>query len=178
MADPWDNLAAAGQRPGTARRPQNRRPDVSALMVEWPLQRGQSGLTSHPNREPTLGGAIREPNPFVESFRRSGLYSQVDAPNDPPAPKQTTYKSKLGNSTTLVPPKRPEGTMLVTDRDREMASRQTRIETLSGQQRKEQENWAQSQLKLSGVCIGGFNWDRVDGGYRCKNERCFVTDEF
>ncbi|KAE9373879.1 hypothetical protein N431DRAFT_284228, partial [Stipitochalara longipes BDJ] len=64
-----------------------------------------------------------------------------------------------------------------TDQDREMASRQTRIDALSPEQRKKQEDWAQTQLRLSGVCIGGFKWDRVTGGYRCKNKKCLVTDE-
>lgn len=66
----------------------------------------------------------------------------------------------------------------VTDYDRKMASRQTRIESLSGDQRSKQESWAQTQLKgLSTNCVGGFGWKRISGGYKCEVGICLVTDE-
>ncbi|KAF8855613.1 hypothetical protein BDZ45DRAFT_746207 [Acephala macrosclerotiorum] len=59
--------------------------------------------------------------------------------------------------------------------DQKMASRQTKIESMSPQERKEQEKWAQSLIK--GLCPGGVSWDRVQGGYRCAAKQHAVTDE-
>jgi hypothetical protein len=176
-SDPWARLVASGQRSGSARGSKDgRRPDRPILQVGWPRELEQSGLTSHATRLPTLGGPLLDPGQPLGSIRRSGLFSQVEAP----FAKETTYKSQRGDSTTLKANKRPNadyaGTTLLIERDREMASGQTLIDKLPPQLRKEQEEWAQSQLKLSSVCIGGFKWDRVQGGYRCRNRRCFVTD--
>lgn len=68
-----------------------------------------------------------------------------------------------------------------TPHDREMASRQTRIDTLPRAEREKQEKWAQDQLKMNaGSCVEGFGWHRVPGGYRCNGPEGGghkVTDE-
>jgi len=55
---------------------------------------------------------------------------------------------------------------------------------MSVQERQEQEQWAQEQLKENaGSCAAGFDWQRSDGvwpgynGYQCKGTNHFVTDE-
>jgi hypothetical protein len=66
----------------------------------------------------------------------------------------------------------------ITDHDLEMASRQTRIESLSPDQRQEQETWAQEKLEgMPTTCPYGFKWKRVKGGYRCAADICLFTDE-
>jgi hypothetical protein len=62
-------------------------------------------------------------------------------------------------------------------RDQQMASRQTRIDSLSAAERAEQEEWAQLQLQLSGACPAGFRWTRQVGGYRCWAGGHWVSDE-
>jgi Ni/Co efflux regulator RcnB len=58
-----------------------------------------------------------------------------------------------------------------------MASRQTQYDSLSASERKEQEEWAQWQIKLTGQCIEGYDWGRVDGGYVCAGGNHMITDE-
>lgn len=100
-----------------------------------------------------------------EISRRDGLFSRVDTLNVP------RFAPRAGQDV-------PQRSMLITERDREMASRQTRIKSLPLDQRREQEAWAQTQLrKLPGTCRYGDNWKRVKDGYRCKAKVCLVTDE-
>jgi len=70
--------------------------------------------------------------------------------------------------------------------DQQMASRQTRIATLSPIDRQEQEKWAQSKLSQSaGACLDGYGWERAEicaqtggmRGYRCTGGGHFVTDD-
>ena len=63
-----------------------------------------------------------------------------------------------------------------TQRDVIMASRQTRFDTLSPKDKQEQEAWAQSMIK-NGPCPEGYDWDRIDQGYRCRGGGHAVTDE-
>lgn len=66
----------------------------------------------------------------------------------------------------------------VTEHDRKMASQQTQIESLTGDERSKQESWAQSQLGgLSTNCVAGCRWNRIRGGYKCDAGICLVTDE-
>jgi len=67
--------------------------------------------------------------------------------------------------------------ILRTDLDETMASRQSRIQTLAPVERQEQERWAQKQIQLTGACVGNFAWTRVEGGYRCGSGNCKVTDD-
>jgi hypothetical protein len=75
-----------------------------------------------------------------------------------------------------------KGTVLRTNLDAKMATRQLKYESLSGQTRQEQEKWAQKQL-IATTCSNGFPWVRETGGYRCTPPRHqgpgghFVTDE-
>lgn len=69
-------------------------------------------------------------------------------------------------------------TAYVTERDLQMASRQTRIQSLPPEQRQEQKTWAQEKLKrMPSTCPYGFEWKRVKGGYRCGRDVCLVTDD-
>jgi hypothetical protein len=72
--------------------------------------------------------------------------------------------------------------------DIEMASRQTKIESLSRSDREQQEKWAQSKLSSNtGACLDGFGWqrkticqDNIPGGFKgyiCKGGAHFVTDK-
>jgi hypothetical protein len=67
--------------------------------------------------------------------------------------------------------------ILRTDRDETMASRQTRIQSLAPVERQEQEKWAQKQIQLTGACVGNRPWTRVEGGYRCASGNCKITDQ-
>jgi hypothetical protein len=63
-----------------------------------------------------------------------------------------------------------------------MATRQLKYDSLSRQDRYEQEKWAQKQLAKN-TCAMGFVWAREIGGYRCHPPESlgegnhFVTDE-
>ena len=71
----------------------------------------------------------------------------------------------------------PAASTLQTPRDHEMASRQTRYDDLSKEERRKQDEWAQEQLILIGTCRAGFAWYRIDGGYRCHGGGHIVNDE-
>ncbi|KAG0648635.1 hypothetical protein D0Z07_5089 [Hyphodiscus hymeniophilus] len=68
--------------------------------------------------------------------------------------------------------------MLRSTHDIQMASRQTRIDSLPPAERQKQETWAQEQLRRNaGNCVAGFAWGRIGGGYRCHGGRHMVTDK-
>jgi hypothetical protein len=95
------------------------------------------------------------------------------------------YTSSItSNSSSSIPfpqiPPAPTSTpsLLRSNHDVKMASRQTRIESLPPSERAAQETWAHEQLKhLDGTCAAGYDWYRVKGGYRCEGGRHFVSDE-
>jgi hypothetical protein len=71
-----------------------------------------------------------------------------------------------------------KNSMLNTDFDRKMASRQPHINSLPPSQRKAQEKWAQEQLKqMPRACVAGFSYTRVAAGYVCRNNICFISDD-
>ncbi|RDL32025.1 uncharacterized protein BP5553_09427 [Venustampulla echinocandica] len=93
-----------------------------------------------------------------------------------PARNATNLHRDHANSHTPSAP--PAGPGYTNPHDIEMASRQTRIESLPPHERKEQDEWVQSKLNLhSHVCPVGFLWDRIDGGYICQGGSHRVTDE-
>ncbi|KAF8865670.1 hypothetical protein BDZ45DRAFT_736244 [Acephala macrosclerotiorum] len=59
-----------------------------------------------------------------------------------------------------------------------MVSCQAKIETLLPQQRKEQEEWAESEMEEGlAPCPRGGIWQRDHGGYRCAGRAHFISDE-
>jgi hypothetical protein len=58
-----------------------------------------------------------------------------------------------------------------------MASRQTQYESLSPQEQKKQEEWAQEKVQTLGPCPAGFRWLRVTGGYNCEPGTHWTSDE-
>jgi hypothetical protein len=67
--------------------------------------------------------------------------------------------------------------ILVTPEDIQMASRQTRIESLPPKDRQTQERWAQGMIKRAGVCPEHYAWRRMSGGYQCEGGGHGITDE-
>lgn len=67
--------------------------------------------------------------------------------------------------------------ILTTPEDIQMASRQTRIESLPPEDCKTQEQWAQSMIKRAGVCPERYSWRRIPGGYQCEGRGHGITDE-
>lgn len=133
---------------------------------------GPSG-TSRPNPMSQLAERMRrsellsdrsrqDPAAFSRPVGREEFPSRFDEPGMPSVPRQPVTKT----------------TAYVTERDLQMASRQTRIESLPPEQRQEQEAWAQKMLKrMPSTCPYGVKWKCVKGGYRCGADVCFVTDE-
>jgi len=56
---------------------------------------------------------------------------------------------------------------LLTPHDKKMASRQTQINSLSWEEKREQGKWAQLELQQPTTCAAGFGWTSVKGGYMC-----------
>jgi hypothetical protein len=107
------------------------------------------------------------PTPPSSSSRQK-MPSRLDASNKP--------KPELDKTPSLS----PETAYLRTEYDRTMASRQTRIASLSPKEREKQEAWVESHLAtLPGLCPVGFKWKRVDElkGYQCVAGNHLITDE-
>jgi hypothetical protein len=68
------------------------------------------------------------------------------------------------------------GTILASHNDSVMTQRQLTINTLSPNEREEQDEWARRQLTISGTCRAGFEWVRKEKGYRCKGGNHCITD--
>lgn len=102
----------------------------------------------------------------------------------PRHPSERNESDSMRLQSLLDRPPQPEvphtnnNSMLTTEFDREMASRQPRINSLPPDQRKAQEKWAQDQLKqMPGACVAGFSYTRVAAGYLCRNNICFISDD-
>ncbi|PMD40604.1 hypothetical protein L207DRAFT_382515, partial [Hyaloscypha variabilis F] len=70
--------------------------------------------------------------------------------------------------------------VLRTPEDQRMASRQTRITTMSPAERSRQEQWAQTILRtVPHSCPQGHEWKRIEDppGYYCKMGGHCITDE-
>ena len=61
--------------------------------------------------------------------------------------------------------------------DIKMASRQIQYETLSPDEQRKQEQWAQTKARQLGPCPAGYAWIRVPGGYNCSAGSHWMTDE-
>ena len=109
----------------------------------------------------------------------SSLTSKLDSSNNRHNNVYSQRSTVESSSHNLVSSSRTNKSIYVTDFDRKMASRQPLIDTLLLDERKKQEAWAQTQLKLSGTCVAGFAWNRVKGGggYICQGTSHMVTDE-
>jgi hypothetical protein len=137
------------------------------------LGRPREGLCSRLDdttaRTKASGLGRTNPTSGLNKEPRSEMMSMTD---------RTPQDDRGASSSSRQPNK--NGSMLITQHDREMASRQTRIDSLPPDQRKEQETWAQKQLKgLSAMCPYGCQWKRSKtyGGYLCAAKLCLVTDE-
>lgn len=101
--------------------------------------------------------------------------------NYPSPPSHNTRPSNAHASSSRPNPTSASFSMkstLMTEYDKKMASRQSKFETLSAKDQTEQDRWAQSQLQQnSGNCVMGYDWVRVEGGYRCTGGSHKVTDE-
>lgn len=67
--------------------------------------------------------------------------------------------------------------ILVTDHDIEMAARQMSMASLTPAEQDEQEKWVQQLLKDNPNCPEDNGWDRVEGGYFCKERGHAIPDE-
>ncbi len=61
--------------------------------------------------------------------------------------------------------------------DIEMATRQTKYESLTPQEQKKQEEWAQEKIQTLGPCPQGFRWSRIPCGYHCQGGAHWMSDE-
>ncbi|RFU34973.1 hypothetical protein B7463_g1368, partial [Scytalidium lignicola] len=148
--------------------------------VPQPSARPPPQPSSRPTVQPTIQPSFRpvaQPSARPTAIKRP-THTTVEPSTQPSA--RPTASTVGGLSTTAAS---QAGTQTIRQSiyksalDQQMASRQTQIDTLSPDERKKQEEWAQTQLNIVGVCVAGFLWDRVDGGYRCRGGNHLVTDE-
>lgn len=157
-----DLIQIAGPRTlaGGLRLPTNRSP--SRLPIQNP------GIPS----EMTRYHPVRAPISQRPSYRasRSALVAEniTLSSRSNPVPSHGSHVANSQNS-TISPPRTQ--TLLVTEYDIGMASRQTKMESLPPQEREKQEKWAQGQLsKNAGSCVMGFGFYRLPGGYHCAKQ--------
>jgi hypothetical protein len=61
-------------------------------------------------------------------------------------------------------------------KDAEMAARQTKIEELNDREKLEQNDWVQEQIKRMGACPANLKWKRKEKYYQCEGEHHIITD--
>ncbi|KUJ21642.1 uncharacterized protein LY89DRAFT_767793 [Mollisia scopiformis] len=95
----------------------------------------------------------------------------------PPSNMVSAYPSISGMSALKSTPPSFAKSTLRSDKDQEMASRQTKIDRLGGRELAEQENWVQSYIKDRRSCPGGVDWIKMKGGYKCVADQHMMTNE-
>ncbi|KAF4616218.1 hypothetical protein G7Y89_g15190 [Cudoniella acicularis] len=110
--------------------------------------------------------------------------SQVDKSSRGNTRYETSPPSYAGGSTMpLVDTSskiasRPPRSIFTSPKDIEMASRQLKIQSLSGNKRRDQEKWAQTIIQKAGICPQGFAWKTTglfSGGYICEGKKHTIT---
>lgn len=181
-------------RAGSAKPSSNR---VSALKHSESLSRsGSSGKTSSSGSSPLILSLRDSPKtkessssskPSSSKLKESPKAKESSSRASSRKPKESSSKhsisKQISSSHKTESSSRPSSssafkTAYKSNHDRKMASRQIKIESLSKEERKKQEDWAQEKLNSEGLtpCPAGLNWTREKGGYRCVGTNHFVSD--
>ena len=117
----------------------------------------------------------------LDSTRRDNLLSKLDKTS------KSTLSSKLDSTRNDNLPSKLDGssnavkistkTAFTSQRDIEMATRQTKYDQLPPKEQEVQEEWAQRKIAETAPCIAGFLWLRVPGGYNCTAGLHWMTDD-
>jgi hypothetical protein len=134
-----------------------------------------------PTRNATIGNMKRTyiegmvtPSEFARGGNEKTVVRGMIPKSEYDRNKQQSYPAHT-NLTSSAPP--GLRSIFTNPDDFKMASRQTRIESMSGAERKEQDEWAQSMVKKTAVCPEGFTWSRRTQGYQCRGKHHFITDD-
>jgi hypothetical protein len=142
-------------------------------------RKSERSRRDHPTSQPsaTEGKTSKQSSASDDAFKTKLLRDHLPTIRDQGPSRPTKPASSLREKSRNVPPnsqkpsssstKIPTGTTFRTEPDVKMASRQTRIESMAPQEREEQEQWAQTQLRQLNTCPAGFQWRRIPGGYQC-----------
>ncbi|EPE30863.1 hypothetical protein GLAREA_03830 [Glarea lozoyensis ATCC 20868] len=103
-----------------------------------------------------------------------GTQLHRDSSSSSSVPQQGT---KLQRDSNIPPTSTRHKTLLKTERDITMASRQLSINKMSPEERKKQETWCREQIDLAGACIAGFGWVRQKHGFRCSGGNHYISDQ-
>lgn len=131
-------------------------------------------LSQHQNR------SLRNPMPSNLDNRNPGnstLRNPLDPIGNSGPLRPTESSSKPTRAQTGSEVRPATKTAFTNPHDIIMASRQTQYESLSPQDQKEQEKWAQEKVQTLGPCPAGFAWLRVTGGYNCEPGTHWTSDE-
>lgn len=92
-------------------------------------------------------------------------------------PRAQPVKPSVPSSSTS-PARQAIRTMYTRNHDVKMATQQADYEHLTEALKSEQNTWAQQKILESGPCITGFDFHRVENGYRCVggSETHFIPD--
>ncbi|CAG8976528.1 hypothetical protein HYALB_00011005 [Hymenoscyphus albidus] len=148
---------------------------------------GSQNLQSVPHHSHTRGGQSSHLPLLIDRYassarkQTSNLPTQIDSKGKSPSterygesilPRVDTSHSHSSSSrlpSHLDRSKIATNSAWKSQYDIKMASRQTHYQTLAPKEKKEQDQWAQKKLQdgSAGFCPMGFDWKRVEGGYRC-----------
>ncbi|KAH6680970.1 hypothetical protein B0J14DRAFT_503509, partial [Halenospora varia] len=67
--------------------------------------------------------------------------------------------------------------LLKTDYDQKMASKQINYHTLQGNEKIEQDRWVRNYMDAAGTCPMGVRWIRHGAGYLCAGKNHYVSDQ-
>lgn len=120
---------------------------------------------------PSRLDSTRRDNPLskLDKTSKSNLPSKLDSTRGDNLPSKLDGSSNADKIATK--------TIFTSQRDIEMATRQTKYDQLPPKEQEVQEEWAQRKIAETGPCPAGFVWIRVPGGYNCAAGSHWMTDE-
>lgn len=133
-----------------------------------------STSSSSTKKETTKQASTRDKSTYKSQTgnQAASKYSSISGSH-----QSTKMKSVSGSMKPAIPSFAKSS--LETTKDKQMAKRQLEIESLSPNDRKKQEKWAQEQIhkRAKAACPSGRDWRRVNGGYLCEAKGHLITDE-
>ncbi|KAF4636452.1 hypothetical protein G7Y89_g1638 [Cudoniella acicularis] len=118
-------------------------------------------------------GSPLNPETWGGPFYYSPGMKPAQAPGGTPQAQSVQQAPSAGPGYGGPPPQ----SFLKSNLDVSMAAKQTRYNTLSGEERKQQDKWVHSFLKVTGVCPQGARWIRQRSGYICDASIHCITDQ-
>ncbi|CZR61338.1 uncharacterized protein PAC_11234 [Phialocephala subalpina] len=159
-----ESIRTPSARALSVRHPSHLQPSQKALSEQCS---SQSKQTSKPQKSSSKANSKPGMIGLTQYENHSLIPATYPAITKPPSPSLST-KSRAPPTVKSI---------FTFPGDAEMGARQTIINTLSPDERQEQEKRAMNHLRLTAACPDSFTWKSIDEGYHCNGEHHLITNE-